>query len=123
MSGVIDKARLRKYVSLKMENENQLERLARMKANEQLPAMKESDGSQRNLYVSDRLANAIVKRMEYQDKIAGIIAANLAEMSYIETSIDMLDNPMEKEVLRLRYIDGEYCRLMNWEQVAKPLFP
>ena len=35
-----------RYRSLRMENENQLERLARMKSGEQFPAMQEGDGSQ-----------------------------------------------------------------------------
>ncbi len=35
------KERLMRYRSLRMENENQLERLARMKSGEQFPAMRE----------------------------------------------------------------------------------
>ena len=40
------KERLMRYRSLRMENENQLERLARMKSGERFPAMREGDGSQ-----------------------------------------------------------------------------
>ena len=39
------KERLMRYRSLRMENENQLERLARMKSGEQFPVMREGDGS------------------------------------------------------------------------------
>lgn len=118
----INKERLKRYVLLRMELENQFERLERMRANEILPAMKESDGSQRNLFVTDRLANMIVKRLDFQEDMEKKIAEIMEEMEYIETAIDSLTDPMEKEVLRLRYIDGANCRLMAWDDVAVKIY-
>ena len=59
------KERLMRYRSLRMENENQLERLARMKSGEQFPAMREGDGSQ-HAGAGDRLTGAVLRRMEYE---------------------------------------------------------
>lgn len=122
VGGVIDKDRLKKYVYMKTELDNQYERLERMRANEELPAMRESDGSSHSRTVVDRMATAVVRRLEFQEKLKKQVAEVEAEMTYIEDSIDAMDNPMEKEVLRLRYIDGEYCRLMDWKSVSKAIY-
>lgn len=41
----VTKERLARYISLKKENENRLERLARMKSNAEMPAQRDPDGS------------------------------------------------------------------------------
>lgn len=122
MGEPITKKRLLKYISLRMENENQTERLARMKNDEQMPAMRFGDGSQHTGVVTDRMANAIARRMEYEEKITPLIERNRAEMDAIEDAISSLDEPMEREVLRMRYIQGEYCRHMSWQDIAACLY-
>ena len=67
------KERLMRYRSLRMENENQLERLARLKNSEKIPAPKVSDGSQHTGGASDRMANAVIRRMEYEERIRPLI--------------------------------------------------
>lgn len=116
------KARLTSYMSLNMEIENQLERLARMKNQEKLPAMKQGDGSQHTSCMHDRLERAIIRRMEFEERVLPQIEAAQEEMEEIEDAINSLHDPMEREVLRLRYIDGESCRLMNWRDVALQMF-
>lgn len=49
------KERLLRYRSLRMENENQLERLARMKSGELFPAIREGEGAQHTGTAGDRL--------------------------------------------------------------------
>lgn len=116
------KKRLANYISLRMEIENQLDRLARMKNQEKIPAIKVGDGSQHTGSAGDRMARAIIRRMEYEERVLPQIEAAQAEMEAIEDAINDMDDPMEREVLRLRYIDGENCRHMNWRDVALQIF-
>lgn len=118
MSDPITKQRLKNYIALKMENDHQLERLARMKSKEQFPAMREHDESKHTGGASDRMANAILNRMNYEAKIIPIIERNIAEMELIENAVNSLSDPMERELLRLRYMSGEDCRHMTWPDVA-----
>lgn len=121
------KKRLSKFLSLKVQTENHLERIARMKSNEQFPAMRESDGSSRQPGASDRMANSVIRRLTYEEKIQAQIEANLVEIEAIQMAIDALDDPMEQECLRCRYIDGaedEEGRLkhMPWREVALKVY-
>lgn len=122
MGEPITKEKLMKYVSLRMEIENHLERLARMKQNERFPAMKDPDGSKHTSFGSDRMANAVLKRLDYEERVAPRLEANMREMDEIEAAINKLENPMEREVLWLRYIDGDHCRLMPWTDVCDALY-
>ena len=47
---------------------------------------------------------------------------NLEELSAIRAAISMLDNPMEREVLRLRYTDITDAFPPKWKDVAKELY-
>lgn len=122
MGEPITKEKLMKYGSLRMEIQNHLERLARMKQNEKFPAMKEPDGSKHTSFGSDRMANAILKRLDYEERVAPRIEANMREIDEIEAAINRLENPMEREVLWLRYIDAGTCRLTPWSQVSIALY-
>lgn len=112
------KQRLISYIYLKKEVDHQLERLQRMRSQEILPAQKESDGSKHTAGASDRMANAVIRRMAYEERVLPEIKAAQAEMDAIEDEISALRDPLERTVLRLRYIDGEYCRHMKWNDVA-----
>lgn len=116
------KQRLSKYITLKLEVANQLERLARMENEAKFPGMKESDGSQHTSGAHDRMEKAIIRYMEYRERITPKIKENEAEMERIERAIDRIGDPMEREVLRLRYIDGEFCRHMPWRDVALKIY-
>ena len=115
------KERLASYLSLKFEIENQLERLERLKNAEKIPAISQGDGSQ-SCGPTDRMANAIIRRMEYEEKILPQIEASRKKMQLIEDAINNVGDPLEREVLRLRYMDGEFCRQMPWREVALSLF-
>ena len=121
-SQIMTKQRLASYVSLRMENENRLERLTRLRNEAEIPAIRQGDGSKYSPSAGERMERAIIRAMEYEEQIKPLIEANRREMEIIEAAIDALCDPMEREVLRLRYIDGEGCRLMPWKDVAVCLF-
>lgn len=116
------KQKLSVYVSLKTENENRLERLIRLKNDAKIPAIKQGDGSQHTSDGNGRMERAIIRAMEYEEKIRPQIKENEREMAEIESAISDLSDPMEREILRLRYIDCDGCRLMPWKDVALHLF-
>ena len=119
---VMTKERLSSYSSLRFEIENQLERLARLKNAEQIPAIQQGDGSKSTGAAGSRMERAVLKRMEYEERILPQIEAARAEMRAIEAAVDAVSDPMEREVLRLRYLDSRYSRPMPWKEVALKLF-
>lgn len=116
------KQRLASYVSLKMEIENRLERLIRLQNEAKIPAVRQGDGSKHSPGGDGRMERAIIRAMEYEEKIKPQIEANRREMEAIEAEIDAINDPMEREILRLRYIDCDGCRLMPWKDVALRMF-
>ena len=106
------------YLSLRMEVDNQLERLARMRNEEKFPAMRESDGAKHSGSAGDRMERAIIRRMEYEDRVMPQVEAALAEMETIERAIYSVPDPMERELLRLRYMEGDHLRHIKWRDVA-----
>lgn len=123
MGEPMTKQRLSQYIYLKMEVDHQLERLARLRNQERLPAMQESDSSKHSgSSTGDRMERAIIRRMEYEDRVMPQVEAAMAEMQVIEDAIHSLPNPMEREVLRLRYMEGTCLRHLPWRDVALRLF-
>lgn len=116
------KTRLMSYVYLKMEYNNQIERLIKLENSAQLPAMGESDGSQRSILKTSRVENAVVRLVSQGEKIKQRIDEIYTELMEIEDAIDSLSDPMQKEVLRLRYIDCENCRHTKWNDVAVKIY-
>ena len=123
MGEPITKERLEKYISLRRSVEGQLERLARLKNDELIPAMKESDGSKRAPAVSSsKMENAIVRRLTYEDDIMPEVEEKLTEMETIRAAIGRLPDPQEQDVLRYRYIDGDGYKPMKWRDVALRMY-
>ena len=116
------KSRLAAYVSLRTENENRLERLTRLKNEAEIPATRQGDESQHTPGGNSRMERAIIRAMEYEESIRPLIEANRREMAAIEASIAALPDPLEREILRLRYVDGDGYRAMPWKDVALKLF-
>lgn len=110
--------RLLSYLSLAMERDNRLDRLHRLESEAQLPPMRESDGSQHTAGRGDRMEKAIIRYTEYKNKIGPIIAAINAELDAIDEAIDALADPLEREVLRMRYTEGDTCQQMKWSDVC-----
>lgn len=118
----VTKERLARYISLKKENENRLERLARMKSNAEMPAQRDPDGSKHTGSSGERMARAIEAYMEYEEQIGPLVEANRREMAEIEAAVAALPDPLEREVLRLRYMDSFGGRLVPWIDVALSIY-
>lgn len=114
----VTKERLARYISLKKENENRLERLARMRSNAELPVQWHPDGAKHTGSSGDRMARAVEACMEYEEQIRPLIEANCREMKAIEEAVAALPDPMEREVLRLRYMDSNSIRPFTWREIA-----
>lgn len=84
--------------------------------------MAEGDGSMHTNSSGDRMARAVENCMEYEEQIKPLIASNVAEMQRIEQAVDALDDPLEREVIRLRYMDSSNCRQNLWHDVAVQLY-
>lgn len=122
MGEPMTKQRLSQYIYLKMEVEHQEERIARMKREETIPALRIGDGSKHSPGTGDRMERAILRRMEYEERIRPRIEAAVAEMRAIEDAVYSVPDPMEREVLRLRYMEGDYLRHPSWKEIAVKLF-
>lgn len=118
------KQRLSRYLALRAETENRLERLARLKNNAEIPAMRTGDGSQHTGSSGERMARAVEAYIEYEEQIRPQIEANQREMAAIRAMVEALQDPMEREVLRLRYLDGDRdtCRPICWQEIAFHLY-
>lgn len=119
MGSVSIKDWLGEYQGLKFEYDTWYERWARLDNEQYIPAMREGDGSKRNPGASDRMANAVTRRMEFEEQTAEEIGSIRARMQAIETAINSLPDPMHRGILKQRYIvgDGNY-RPKKWRFVA-----
>lgn len=114
--------RLKRYLALKMENENRLDKLARMKSSAELPPMRSGDESQHTAPSGDKLPRLVEEYIAYEEKIAPLISANRREMEIIEEAIAAVRDPMEREVLRLRYLDADFTKHLYWKDVARAIY-
>lgn len=116
----IKKDRLLQYIYIKGEYEDYQDELARLENNQYIPAAKESDGSKKNPGASDRMANAVLRRMAYEESIAADMQRLEDEMASIERSVACLRDGLERRVLRMRYIIGspEGRQHMAWRDIA-----
>lgn len=113
---------LGEYAGLKKEVEKSLDRIARAKSNTQIPAMRESDGSQHQSGSGDRFEKSVIRFMDAKERLYPVIEEKVAHMRRIEAAIEEMRDPFEREVLRLRYLDADYGRLVPWKDVAMSLY-
>ena len=114
---------LKRYLNLQRQVDNREETLARFENAQYLPAMPDSDGSKHTPGRSDRVANATVKYMEQKKKLMPIISACKAKMQAIEDAVYAIEDPLEQEVLILRYLEGEDgYKQMRWRKVAMAMY-
>ena len=114
--------RLRNYIPLQLEVFDQLERIERMKSAEQIPPMKESTGAGYTPGAGDNLERAILNRLAYQDKITPVVNAHLDELESIRAAIDARPDPMDRLILRRRYIDMADCRQLSWKEISVRIY-
>lgn len=113
---------LKSYVSLRMESERLDEKLARMKNKEKIPARRMGDESKHTGTTGDSLQCRINDRVEYEEWALPFIESARQKMKAIEDAINALHDPLEREVLRMRYIEGEFYKQMPWWKVSIKLF-
>lgn len=114
---------LKRYLNLQRQVDNREETLARLENAQYLPAMPDSDGSKHTPGRSDRMANATVRYMEQKKKLMPKILACKEKMESIEDAVYAIEDPLEQEVLILRYLEGEEgYKQMRWKLVAMAMY-
>ena len=113
---------LTSYAGLKMEARNNEERIAEAFNETLIPAMAQSDGSQRTPGRGDRQEKASIRYIEIKDRLQPMIDASKARMREIEDTISSLPDPRHREVLRLRYIDTDNWNPVKWRMVALTMY-
>ena len=116
------KRRLSQYSAIRVELDNLLERLERLRSEETLPAMRPSSGSKPTGGTGDRQERSIIRRMEYEERHGPEIEAKRAELQYIENSINAVADPMERMVLRIRYTESQNAKPTPWRDVAIAIY-
>ena len=110
---------LASYQGLKFEYDTWFEQWARLDNQQYIPEMRPGDGSKRSPGASDRMANATIRRMEFENQTADEINRIKGQMQAIEAAINSLDDPMLRAILKQRYIsgDGSY-KPKKWRHIA-----
>lgn len=110
------------YCALKAETTRLLERLHRAKAVTEFPAIAKQSGAGYTGPKKDRMEKAVIRKVELEERLQPMIENNYCRMVEIENEIWHLQDPMEREVLRLRYMDSEGFRPVRWTDVAIELY-
>lgn len=117
---------LKQYLARKNELRNLIasssERMARMKSSEQYPSLKTSDGSQHTASASDLTAQAIERRLALYADIEAQIANLTAQIRAVEIAVQSITDSQQRQVLRYRYMDADYCRNPPWASVTQKMY-
>ena len=116
------KERLKRYPALRMETDNLLARLEVLRSEETLPPMRQGDGSKRTAGTGDRQERAILRRMEYEERNAPTIAANKQEIKAIDRAVAALSDPLERDVIKIHYIEVDSYKPLPWREVAIAMY-
>lgn len=113
----ITKERLKRYIRLRQEIENQLERLGRMAASIESPGSMKMDGMPHSNFAVDRMAIAVSRKIELEDTIKAGLQKEYEEVKELEAGVQLLEEPNERQVIRLRYFDG-----LTWMEICEALY-
>lgn len=116
------KQRYTRYSAIRGETEGMEAKLADLKSNETFPAAHSGDGSKRTPGKGDRMERATIRRMEYEETNGPVIAANKKEMRYLVGLVNALSDPMQRMVMRARYLDVEGVEPLRWPDVAQTIY-
>lgn len=116
------KQRLKRYPGIKMETEKILAKLEMLRSEETMPPMRQGDESKRTAGSGDRQERAIIRRMEYEERNAPKLAANQQEIKAIDAAVAALDDPLEREVITIHYIDVDAYKPLPWRDVAFEIY-
>lgn len=98
----IAKEMLIQYAGRKMETNNRLERLV---------VLRQADENKGTSFAVD-----------YTQQITPRIQENKRFLDVIEKAVQKIADPLEREVLQMRYMYGNACRLTGWKEVAFQLY-
>lgn len=108
MTAAKKKDKLNRYLLLRLENELQLQKLEKLQASRK---RKRTDDSGLN------------GRLDDEPRLKAIIETNLDEMEAVCAAIENIRDPMERMVLRMRYVDGNGVgKRMKWEDIAAAIY-
>lgn len=110
------------YVLLLSEVEHIVEQLSRLKIEETLPPQRLGDMTVKSSGGKDRLERAILRRIEYEERNMPRLQDAREKMQRIEDAVYALRDPLERTVLRLRYLDCDCSRLTRWHEVAAAIY-
>ena len=60
--------------------------------------------------------------VDYTQQITPRIRENKRFLDRMEKAVQKIEDPLEREVLQMRYMDGNACRLTGWKEVAFQLY-
>lgn len=112
--------KLKNYERYWRANQSIKQRIMAMKSAETSITPQAGDGSQ-HIGAHDPM-KAVDMRVDWCASHSDDYAKNLAVMREVDKAINSLKDPLEREVLRLRYTDFRYGTQMTWTQVKKALY-
>lgn len=112
--------KLKNYERYWRANQSIEQRIMAMKSAETSITPQAGDGSQ-HIGAHDPM-KAVDMRVDWCSSHSEEYAKNLAAMREVDKAINSLQDPLEREVLRLRYTDFRYGTKMTWTQVKKALY-
>ena len=112
--------KLKNYERYWRANQSIEQRIMTMKSAETSITPQAGDGSQ-HIGAHDPM-QSVDKRIDYCASHSEEYAQNLAVMHEVDKVIASLKDPLEREILRLRYTDFRYGHQMSWPQVKESLY-
>ncbi len=88
-----------------------------MAATNRNPAASRLDGMPRSNNANDRMAIQICRKLELEEAIKKNMLKEKREITALEEAVNMLDNPAERQVIRMRYFD-----MAPWAEICDSVF-
>ena len=63
-----------------------------------------------------------MRRMEYEERIEPTVSANRRELKAIDKAVAALNDPLEREVIKIRYIDADGYKPLKCREVAISMY-
>lgn len=112
------KKRLSAYRNIEREIDNQIERIENLESKMYTPSSPSLSGMPKSPSPSgDKIASQVAQKSELEEKVRSLIDYQTSERTWIEGILEHLDNPDQRAVIRMRYIDIE-----SWHNVSRMLF-
>lgn len=112
----MDKERLKLYLQYKKEAYELKERINNLKADMESLKSVNIDGMPKTKTVNDRIGALVVRLEQLKEEYIKKWEDVCFQLTEIENVINSLNNPIEKQLMRKRYIEG-----MHWEDICKDM--